>query len=210
MRGETQNEQRPGRENPFERMDVRYELDKLDEQLELLRIQFEQFFTGILPFSPDKLHADVKRRIRRLLKAPFRNSEMSYRLKSLEGRYHTHQSYWQRVLREREDGTYVKDVFKANMRERNRLEDAHSTTAQGAAERAMKQLFANYRDALERNTGRIQNLDFSAFQKAIVQRTREFKERNQGQKISFKIVVQNGKVAIKASAKVPPSGGGPT
>lgn len=193
---------RSGRENPFERIDVRFELDTLAEEIESLRIHFEQFFTGLLPLAPDKQHAEVKRRIRKLLRAPFRNSEMNFRLKTLEGRYNTLHSYWQRVMREREDGTYAKDVFKANLRERLKLEDARSQTAHGAAEKAMKQLFSKYKEALENHTGRAQNIDYQAFHKAIVQRTREFKEKNKGQKVSFKVVVSEGKVTIKASPKV--------
>lgn len=195
---------RVGKENPFERIDVRFELDTLEEQLESLRIHYEQFFTGLLPLAPDKQHGEVKRRIRRLLKAPFRNSEMSYRLKSLEGRYNTLHSYWQRVLRERDEGTYCKDVFKANMREKNKLEEAHAQTAQGAAEKAMKQLFSKYKEALEQHTGKVQSIDFNAFKKAIVQRTKEFKEKSNGQRVSFKVVVHQGKVTIKATPKTAP------
>jgi hypothetical protein len=200
MTGELQKPGKFIKENPFERVDVRAELDKFYEQLELLRLQYEQFFTGLIPFSPDKLHADVKRRMRKLLKSPFRNSEMNFRLKTLEGRYHTLQSYWQRVLRAREEGTYSKDVFKAGMRERFRLEDQYSQTAEGATEKAMRNLFSTYKTAIEKNSGKAQNLDFDAFKQAIIQRTREFKERNQGQKVSFKVVVSNGKVTLKATA----------
>ena len=126
---------------------------------------------------------------------------MSFKLKTLEARYHALNSYWQRVLRAREDGTYTKDVFKANMRERFRQEDRLSQTVEGGAERAMKHLFTSYQHAMEKQTGKAQNLDYAAFQRAIIQRTREFKERNQGQRVSFKVVLQGGKVTIKASVK---------
>lgn len=194
-----------GKENPFDRIDIRFELDTLDGELESLRINYEQFFTGLMPLAPEKKHAEVKRRIRRLLRAPFRNSEMSFRLKTLEGRYNTLHSYWQRVLRERDDGTYSKDVFKANMRERCKLEDARAQTAQGAAENAIKQLFTKYKETLEHHTGKVQNIDYAAFQKAIVQRTKEFKAQNKGQKVSFKVVLHQGKVTIKATPKTPPA-----
>jgi hypothetical protein len=147
-----------GKENPFERIDLRFELDTLDGELESLRISYEQFFTG---------------------------------LKTIEGRYNTLHSYWQRVLRERDDGTYCKDVFKANMRERCKLEDARAQTAQGAAENAIKQLFTKYKETLENHTGKAQNIDFAAFQKAIVQRTREFKAQNNGRTKKDKIPWQS-------------------
>lgn len=189
------------RQNPFERIDVRLELDKLDRSIEELRLNFEQYFTGLLPLAPDRLHGEVKRHFRRLLKAPFKNSEMSFRLKTLEGRYHTLNSYWQRVLREREAGTYVKDVFKANLRERFSLEDQRSQTSVGAAEKGIQNLFNSYREAIEKQTGQVAKIDYQKFQKAIVQRAKEFKAQNEGKKVSFKIVLKNGKVTIEARAK---------
>jgi len=193
--------QLPPRENPFDRIDVREELDKLERSVEDLRLQFEQYFTGVIPLSPERLHNDVKRRFRKLLKAPFKSSEMSFKLRAIKGRYQTLHSYWQRVLRQREDGTYSKDVFKANLREKAALEDERSKTTQGATEHAMQNLFRVYKDAVERNVGKSQDVDYGAFQKAILQRTAEFKTRNQGKKVSFKVVIKDGKVTIKAQAK---------
>lgn len=189
------------RQNPFERIDWRLELDKLERSIEELRLNYEQYFTGLLPLAPDRAHADVKRLFRKLLKAPFKNSEMSFRLKTLEGKYSTLNSYWQRILREREAGTYSKDVFKANLRERFAVEDQRSQTSTGAAEKGIQNLFKSYKDALEKQAGQLVQLDYQKFQRAIVQRAKEFKEQNTGKKVSFKIVLKNGKVTIEARAK---------
>jgi hypothetical protein len=194
------------RANPFERIDVRGELEKLDTMIETLRIQYEQYFAGILPLAPDPLHNDVKRLIRRLLKAPFKNSEASFRLKSIEGRYHTLFTYWQRVGREREAGTYAKDVFKANMRERFSVEDQRAQTNEGLAERGIQNLFRVYKEALQKHSGQAPNLDYNKFQKKLVERAKELKKLNHGAKVAFKIVVKNGKVTIQAHAKTPTPG----
>ena len=126
---------------------------------------------------------------------------MTYKLKMLVSRYHTLNTYWQRVLKAREDGTYCKDVFKANLRERRALEEAYAQTAQGAAERGMQQLFQSYREALEKQTGAVQRLNFEAFSKSLVERAKEFKARHQCKKVAFKVVVKEGKVTILASGK---------
>lgn len=195
------SKQKELRQNPFDRVNVRLELDALEKDIESLRIQYEQYFTGLLPLSPDKPHAHVKRTIRKLLKAPFRNSEMNFKLKVLEGRFNTLNSYWQRVLRQREEGTYHKDVFKAAIRDKYAAEEARAGTKEGAQERGIQTLFNSYQAALEKQTGAAQNLDFGVFKKTILQRTEDFKAKNVGKKLSFKISIKNGKVTLEAKAK---------
>lgn len=189
------------RETSGERLDLRQELDRLEGMIADLKIQYEQYFAGILPLAPEKPHADVKRKIRDLLKAPFKTQAFSFRLKTLESRYSTFNTYWQRTLKQKEDGTYIRDVFKANLREKNSLEDARAETSVGKAEKSMQALFSSYKDALEKATGRKQELNYSAFQKSLVERAKEFKSRNPEKKVSFKVVVKNGKVTIQANLR---------
>lgn len=182
-----------------ERLDLRAELRKLEEMIGQLKMEYEQYFLGQLPLAPERLHNIVKRRIRELRKAPFRSQAINFKLKTLEGRYNTFNNYWQRVLKQREEGTYSRDVFKANLRERNALEDAWSQTAAGKAEKGLQNLFNSYKAALEKQLGQQQRLDFSAFQKSLIERAKQFKAK--GQKVSFRVVVENGKVNIKAKVK---------
>jgi len=188
-------------ERANERLDLRAELDKLDAKLSELRILFEQYFSGVVNLPPDHVHKDIKRRLRTLMKAPFKSSAMNYRLRSIETRYNTLNTYWQRVLKQKEDGTYSKDVFKAEMRERLALEQARSETAVGKAERNMENLFTAYRVALEKQTGSKHNIDYSAFQKSLLQRAKDFKEKSGATKLSFKVVVKEGKVTVQIKGK---------
>lgn len=184
-----------------EKVDLRAELDKVEIMIKELKLSYEQYFTGLSPFAPDQLHNEVKRQLRMLLSAPFKSSALAFRLKTIKGRYHTFETYWQRVLKQREEGTYSKDVFKADLRERAALEEAHSQTAQGAAERGMEQLFNSYKQALENQTGQKQKMDYEAFQKSLVQRAKDLKEKHGVTKLSFKVVTKDGKVTIQAQSK---------
>ena len=188
-------------ERAFERIDVRAELDKLDRLLETLKVQYEQFFCGIIPLAPDSLHNDAKKLRRKLLGAPFKNSEMNFRFQTLENRYHTYRSYWERVMRERDAGTYSRDIFKANLREKREVEERHAQSREGKAESHLENLFNSYRSALETQAGKKVDVDFSAFKKMIVQRAKEFKEKHGAAKLTFKVVLKDGRVAIQASAK---------
>ena len=198
------NAKKDASERAFERLDLRAELDRLEALLADLKIQYEQYFSGIMPLAPDKQHDNVKRLIRKLIKAPFKTSAMSYRLKMLEVRYHTFNSYWQRVQREREAGTYSRDVFKANLREKIAHEEERSQTSVGAAERGMVNLFNSYKAELEKQGGQPLNLDYKSFQRSLIKRAKDLKEKSGVKKLSFKVVVKDGKVTIQAKAKKAP------
>ncbi|MCI5065361.1 hypothetical protein MRY87_06520 [bacterium] len=180
---------------------VRAELEKAQQDLEQLRTYYEQYFIGIHKFPPDKQHQEMKRLLRRLKSAPFRNSQTNYQLRMLEQRYQAYATYWKRVMREREAGTYFRDVFKAELRERIAAEDAESQTQRGQVKAGVKALFDTYQQAIEQQTGKRMNLDYDKFQKRLVQQAKSFQEKNGKKKLSFKVVVQEGKVRVRASAK---------
>jgi hypothetical protein len=188
-------------ERAFERIDLGYELSLLESMIEELKVNYEQYFLGVSNYEPDKLHNALKRQLRKLHKAPFKRSEHVFKLRSLESRYSTYNDYWRRVLLQKENGTYVKDAFKARMRERNVQENQVATTAQGVAAKQMQDLFSVYKNELERLTGKKQNVDFQQFKNALVQKAKAFQEQNKDKRLSFKVVVKEGKVSIKATPK---------
>jgi len=184
-----------------ERLNIRSELDQLEAQLNDLKIQYEQHFCGILPMAPDKPHAEVKRQIRKLMKAPFKSSAMTFRLRVLENRYQAFNTYWARVMKQREDGTYSRDVYKATLRERFSIEDEKAETAKGGVEKNFNALFNSYKNAVEKQTGRKQNIDYSSFKKALVSRAQSFKAQHGHGKLSFRVTVKDGKVSVQAKSK---------
>lgn len=188
-------------ERAFEKIDVNYEIHVLDEMIKELRIEYEQYFLGLFPYQPTKLHNQLKAQIRKLHKAPFKRQEHVFRIRALESRYNTYNDYWQRILRQKEEGSYSKDVFKAKLRERHRAEDQDALTLKGAAAKQMSVLFDSYKKALEKQTGKAHNLDFAAFQKSLLKRAQAHKEQHGNQKLTFKVVIKDGKVTIKARAK---------
>jgi len=181
--------------------DLASELDHLEAELTELRLEYEQYFAGVIPLAPEKMHARIKHTMRRLRKAPFRNSALNYRLRAIEQRYQTFNNYWQRVLKQRDEGKYFKDVFKANLRERLAEQDARAQSDVGRAEHSMRALFEAYRAALEKQTGRPKELSFDAFQKSLVTRAKDFKQKHPDKKLAFKVVVKDGKVMMQARVR---------
>lgn len=192
-----------GRDSAESAGDVRARLDEFETAIAELKVEYEQFFSGLLPIPPEKSHNEIKRLQRNLRRAPFKNSAMNYRLRMLEMRLASLNTYWQRVMREREAGTYRRDVFKAQIRDKKLAAEAHAKTGAGKAEQAMKTLFNSYKEALEKQAGGSQNISFESFERSLIKRAKEFKEKHPGKRVSFKVVVKDGKVSLQASAKDP-------
>lgn len=188
-------------DTPATQAEVRLLIVELEEKIETLRIQYEQFFSGLLKLPPDKLNQTVQRELREMQRAPLRNSALNFKIRAVKTRYQTLATYWQRVFQARDAGTYSKDVFKANLREQAQYEEQRAQTGAGKTERAFKELFQSYQSALEQATGKAQKLDYSTFQKTILQRSRELKQKSGGKKVSFKVVVKDGKVTLQAVAQ---------
>ncbi len=183
------------------KVDTRADLERFDTALAQLKVEYEQHFMGIRPLLPDKLHNEVKALLRKLRRAPFKTPELSFRLRTLESTYQTLHTYWMRVQREREAGTYHRDVFKADLHERIALEAAEAQTGKGKANQGIKDLFKSYKDALENQAGRSLELNFEAFRKSLIKRAKDLKEQHGIKKLSFKVVTQDGKVLVKAIKK---------
>jgi hypothetical protein len=187
------------------RLDFRAELDRLESMIQDLKVSYEQYFMGIMMIAPDHLHKGVKTKIRDLRKAPFKKSTDTFRLRTLEQRYQLFNNYWTRVLREKEEGTYHKDIFKAELRTKHAMVDSLAEGIKGAVQKGMVDLFKTYKTALERQSpGRdTQELNFDKFQKQIIQRAKAFRKQHgeEKKKLTFKVVIKNGKVTVQAKAK---------
>ncbi|HEX7842839.1 MAG TPA: hypothetical protein VF469_35440, partial [Kofleriaceae bacterium] len=87
-------------------------LDALDTTLDRVRVLYEQYFLGIQKQPPAYLHTDVERKIRELAQIQIRNTALRYRFATLQQKFGSYNSYWRRTLRQIENGTYTRSLFK--------------------------------------------------------------------------------------------------
>ncbi len=177
------------------------ELDRLEAKISELRVLYEQYFIDVQPHPPDKLLDEVKRTIRKLLRAPFKNSQVRFRLRMLIQRFQTYGTYWERVMKQKEDGTYSRDLFKAEMREKLLGDIEKERSAAGKADKGFKQLYDSYEAAMRKTGVNTANLNFDAFKSSLMKQAKQLKEKTGVKKLQYKIVVKDGKVVVKASGK---------
>jgi hypothetical protein len=79
-------------------------LDRLDHDLKELRVNFERFFSGALPFPPEELRARVQAQLRTLRGMNLLTFADNFRLGDLEARFNSYNELFNRRLRDLEEG----------------------------------------------------------------------------------------------------------
>jgi len=93
---------------------------EVEAAVEALRVRYEQYFLGLTRTPPLDDHKLVRSAVLRLRQAFVRNTSARFRVQSLHNRFLSYERLWQRTVREIEEGTYRRDLFKAKLRRKER------------------------------------------------------------------------------------------
>ena len=96
------------------------DLDEAEEALQNLQILYEKYFLGIDRKAPDQERKRISVRLRELKSTFVKNTGLKFRIQSLWAKLISMERMWDRTLREIEEGTYKRDVFKAKYRQARR------------------------------------------------------------------------------------------
>jgi hypothetical protein len=86
---------------------------ELETRLDRLRALYEQYFLGFEKLEPLVPRKDIERRFDVLRRVQFRNTALRFRFQQSQQRYNTYTSYWGRIVRQIENGTYVRHLKRA-------------------------------------------------------------------------------------------------
>ncbi len=95
-----------------------FEIRLSDAEVQLSRIKhlYEQWFQGIERIEPQIPRKQFDRSLHELRKISPRNTALRFRFQTLIQRYTTLQTYWRRIGRQIEEGTYRRDLLRARQR----------------------------------------------------------------------------------------------
>jgi hypothetical protein len=95
-----------------------FEIMLSDAEIQLSRIKhlYEQWFQGIERIEPQIPRKQFDRALHALRKEQPRNTAIRFRFQTLIQRYTTLQTYWRRIGRQIEEGTYRRDLLRARRR----------------------------------------------------------------------------------------------
>ncbi len=88
-------------------------VSELENRVDRLRALYEQYFLGFEKLEPLVVKKDVERRFDVLRRAQLRNTALRFRFSMVQQRYNTFLSYWIRICRQIEEGTYKRHLMRA-------------------------------------------------------------------------------------------------
>ena len=96
------------------------ELVKLEQDIEILRVRYEQYFMGIERLQPVVLRGKVNKAIIKSKLGTARHAAIRFRFTRLVQKFRTYESMWERMLREIESGKRKRTLGKEDVPERKK------------------------------------------------------------------------------------------
>ncbi|MGZ3406903.1 MAG: MXAN_5187 C-terminal domain-containing protein [Polyangia bacterium] len=94
-------------------LDIAEVLKDLELKMDRLKVLYEQYFMGIEKMEPQVSRKEVTRTMLQLQQQYIRNTAMRFKFNMMLQRWQLYVTYWNRTLREMENGTYVRHLRKA-------------------------------------------------------------------------------------------------
>lgn len=169
-------------------------IDKLERDIQDLRIKWERFFAGDLKVPPDDFKAQVLKDIRALRNANLTAAADNFRLGSLEARFNTYSELYGRRLREREEGPAA--VQHLPVRERHPEHDAAAgiTLGEKPEPAAVEALFTGLYHA----AGQSPKFDLASFGDYIQSQIASIRLKTGCAEVQFRVAIEEGKPRLKA------------
>lgn len=174
------------------------ELHLLEVKLKQLKLDYEQYFNGSRPRAPAQARSEIQKTILQWQSTPIKNTALRFKFNTINSRFQSFKRQWDVILRQIEQGTYERHVFKANLKDRDRSQSSGAKSA-GSGKAGDKDLFAAYKDAAAACGQNVQGLTREKLDAVIRKQEAQLKKKLGVEKVAFKVVVQDGKVKLKAS-----------
>lgn len=101
--------------------EIEAKLSELDQRITALRVSYEQYFVGVERKPPNQQRQDLVRLLHELEHKTFiQNTAQKFKLRSLVQRFQTYKIYWDRILKQIEEGTYKRDLNKVQRKQTRR------------------------------------------------------------------------------------------
>lgn len=193
---------------PLPQEKLAQDLDAVEEGLQNLQILYEKYFLGIDRKAPDQERKRVSAALRGLKGTFVKNTGLKFRIESLWAKLISMERMWDRTLREIEEGTYKRDVFKAKYRQARRQGPAPAATPAPAppveparlelSDGKLRRLYDTYLVARERTGEPTEGITYEAIAERIRAQVPILLAAHKAKSVEFKVVIKAGKAVLKA------------
>jgi hypothetical protein len=170
-------------------------LDHLGHDIQQLRVDFERFFSGALPFPPDELRSRVQVQIRNLRNANLTAPVDSFRLGDFEARFNSYNELFNRRLRDREEGRQPGMRHAPPPPAPRRYDPAQGIVF---GERIDPDAAEALYQGLAAVPGDSPRFDLDSFQTYLARQVSAIREKTGCSQVQFRLAAEDGKVKLKA------------
>lgn len=178
------------------------DLDQLEEAMTGLQVLYEKYFLGIDRRPPDAQRRQVSEKMRVLKTTQVKNTALKFRIQTMFAKLISFERMWDRTLREMEEGTYKRDVFKAKLREARRGAEQKPAqpppSAPQLSDQMLRKLYDTYLVARQRTGESTSGLTYDSVASRLRAQVPQLMARHKARNIEFKVVIKAGKAVLKA------------
>lgn len=185
-------------------------LDKLDFDVDGLRVKFEQYFMGSLKRMPENDRTAIQYRLRRMANLQTSNYAVKYQFQQIVAKFNSYNQYWNRIIQKIESGQISRDRLKSYlasgpMEEKEEKAEGKTEPAQPKAKEDLStdKLDQVYQQLLEAKKAQNQQMTMSRekLEQTLKKQVDQIKEKYKDKKLEFEVVVESGQARLRAKAK---------
>ena len=176
------------------------DLDALDEAMTNLQVLYEKYFLGIDRRPPDAQRRQVSEKMRLLKTTQVKNTALKFRIQTMFAKLLSFERMWDRTLREMEDGTYKRDVFKAKLRAARADHKPEQPAARSTqlSDQMLRKLYDTYVVARQRTGESVSGITYDSLATRLRAQVPQLMAQHKARNIEFKVVIKGGKAVLKA------------
>jgi hypothetical protein len=180
-------------------IDIEEDLQVLDIKIKQLRLEYEQYFLGNRSRAPSQLRGEVQKMVALWGNLPIQNTGHRFRFNNLRARFFSFKRHWDETVRKIEEGRYERDLFKANLRERQRTGRSKRKKREDGREAGDGDIFEAYVSAREACGQDVSGLSRDKLRTLLEKQEAALRQKLGCANVRFKVVVEDGKAKLKAS-----------
>lgn len=170
-------------------------IDQLGRDIQKLRIEFERFFNGALPYPPDELRNRVQTQLRNLRNTSGATAVDSFRLGDMEARFNTYNELFNRRIRDQEEGRHPHAARAAAPEARRYDPEKGILVGDSVDPEAAESLY----QGLAKNPGEVPRFDLDSFQTYLVKQAAAIRAKTGCSQVQFRLAAdEDGKFKLKA------------
>ncbi len=165
-------------------------LERLEEELNRLRLQYDLFFQGMRKTEPSEERRILEETIRKMGQRKIINTYDQFRFNALQSRFYSMTNLWTRMVRDYEEGRMERDATGALVQAAPRAESIDTE--------ALAKVIEELAEARRACGMTVEPADLETMRDALARRAREISEGAGGKKVAFRVAIEDGKPKIKA------------